>query len=183
MADLQTELLKLNNIRFDDDEDPMPANAPAVVVDDQGVMFNATHAAFEYIKSHPNSTSAAVSKHLGREVSARIHVMYNRGQLDRVLRNGVYHYYAAAPTYEVTSREDRVRQMHEARRAKVEARRARKAKKAEKAQAQAQALQQPKAAPQPQPQTPMQVDDFLEKLTIVQARAIYNRLAELFGKA
>ncbi len=181
MANLQSELQKiapaLTNINFADDEADS-VTKPEVTVSAEGVVFNITRAAFEYIKANPGRTVAELNAHFGRDISARVHAMFRRGQLTRTpdQANGSYRYRVAVDSYSVMSLHEALQLAQKVRRDKIEKRRAKQA-----SQDSRRAKAAPQTTPKPAATAVSDVDSVLNSLTVAQARALYTRLKELFG--
>lgn len=98
MPDLKSELMKLDNLKFDDDV----STVSDVVIDE--VQQNVNRELWELVKLHPASTSAELSDISGMNantVSIRLAQMFNRGYLIRAKNlDGKFRYTTAGDLYE-----------------------------------------------------------------------------------
>lgn len=182
MADLQTELKKLTNLRFDDDDSDQAVNNPAVTVNAGGVVFNMTRAAFEYVKAHPGSTAAEVTATVGRDAGSRLISLFNRNQVRRVESDNGYRYYAVADEYKVTPNSEVLAKAHAAR--KEQARKLREKRQKKLAKLAATAAAEAQAAPQAATTTQLPLTDVqrvLQSLPVATARELYDELKKIFG--
>ena len=157
MPDLRTELMKLENLKFDDDVQP---NTQEVIVTTENTSM--MYQIWEHIYKHPNSTYRDVCKALNQsqsDVSTRLTQMYNAGKVTRHRTDGIYLWSTTSDSYE---------------------RKAPKPYKKRKAKLVAKVAKPVPAAP-PKSLTKYDVNDLLSTMSIVEARALYDRLKELFG--
>lgn len=159
MPDLKTELMKLDNLKFDDDTQT------------QEVIVQTTHAQptsmmetiWEYVKANPANSYREICEALGQsqsDVSTRLTQMYHSGKLARRSENGLYQWYATGDDY-----------TKHVRGLKTDTRKSKVAKKV-------------KAAPprvETKYPTKYDVNELLSTMSIVEARALYDKLKELFG--
>lgn len=161
MPDLRTELMKLENLKFDDDVQSTEEVVYTTISPNVSMM----QQIWQYVQQNPNCSYTEVVKGIGgtrSDVSTRLTQMYNAGKLSRN-NTTPYTWYTTHDTYE--------RKTHKAYKK-------RKAKPVAKAQAKV-----AKAVPAavPKLQTKYDVNDLLSTMSIIEARAMYDRLKELFG--
>lgn len=175
MPDLKSELKKLDNLRFDDDDAPPTNNeAPAP---------NKTRLVFEYFVQNPMSMVTECSEVVGlneSRVAALALQLTNRKLLTRS-KHGEQPYRYTATTTEfpnvVEVRRAALIKAHEARKTNAAQRRKQAAKAAKKAVAKAQQVEAPVA----QPMTGFNAAMLVGGLTPFQAKAVYDELVKLFG--
>lgn len=194
MGTLQTELKKLtelDNLAFDDDpqQQAQPQQTTSAAVTNQEK--SKRHIYWEWLRDHPSSTAREMAEALDVSVpdmATIVHTFYERGLVDRRNRGGVYTYHTAVDKYPVLDTAERVRRMTEARKANLEARKANKSKAPRKAKVSKPTdihiLEERKAAlrgPEPLRIVSGSVDEILNRLTLTQARDLYDRLRKIFG--
>lgn len=163
MPDLKTELMKLDNLTFDDD-----AQTQEVIVQtthEQPTSMMET--IWEYVKANPAKSYKQICEALGQsqsDVSTRLTQMYHSGKLARRSENGLYHWYVTGDDYTKHVRGLKT----DVRKSKV----AKKVKVTPKA-----------AAPRVETKYPTKYDvnELLSTMSIVEARALYDKLKALFG--
>lgn len=176
MPDLKTELTtkvlpvinNLDNVRFDDSEDPAPP--PNVVASE-----NITRVIFECLRRHGTCTAMFIRDTTGvpnSGVHSRLTGLIKRGLVERTTNAfGDMAYRAVSQEFKSMGYDERIKRMNESR----------KAKKAE-----------PKAAPAPAPKaTPVekvfytppvdQLDDFVSSLTVADAQRLRAKLNAMFN--
>ena len=96
MPDLRSELMKLDNLKFDDDV----ADVPAPITNTKP---NVTKMIWDAIKAQPNMNSkqiaAAVNSGDMSGISTRLKQMLNRGTVDRTIVDNTYVYQAVGESY------------------------------------------------------------------------------------
>lgn len=157
MPDLKSELMKLDNLKFDDD----------VQTEEQAVTATSTSlmaTIWQYVHTHPNCTYLEVMKGIGAgqsDVSTRLTQMYHADKLDRDDSVVPYKWFTTSDSYE---------------------RKLPKQYKKRKAKAKPVVKVTPKLpAAVPKSPTKYDVNDLLSTMSIIEARAMYDRLKELFG--
>jgi len=161
MADLRTELMKLENLKFDDDVQPIEEIVYTTISPNVSMM----QQVWQYVQQNSNCTYMDVMKGIGgthSDISTRLTQLYNAGKLQRN-NTKPFTWFTLHDTYE--------RKTHRAYKK-------RKAKPVAKAQAKV-AKAVPAAATKLQ--TKYDVNDLLSTMSIIEARAMYDRLKELFG--
>ena len=161
MADLRTELMKLENLKFDDDVQSTEEVAYTTTSPNVSVM----EQIWQYVQQNPNCSYTEVVKGVGHtqaDVSTRLTQMYNAGKLGRN-DTKPYTWFVTHGKYE---------------RKKPKPYKKRKTKPVAQAQAKV-AKPVPAAAPKLQPK--YDVNDLLSTMSIIEARAMYDRLKQLFG--
>jgi hypothetical protein len=116
---------------------------------------------WQYVHQNPNSTYTQVMKGIGEDqsdVSTRLTQLFNAGKLGRS-ETSPYQWFAIHNSYE---------------------RKAPKPYKKRKVKKEAKVVKQVLTVP-PKPLTKYDVNDLLSTMSIVEARALYDRLKELFG--
>ena len=162
MPDLRTELMKLENLKFDDDAQPNTQEVlVTTAIDPTASMMEQI---WQYVHQNPNSTYTQVMKGIGEgqsDVSTRLTQMYYAGKLGRS-ETSPYQWFAVHDTYERKSSKP------------YKKRKVKSAKPVAK-------VGKPVPAAQPKSLTKYDVNDLLSTMSIVEARALYDRLKELFG--
>lgn len=162
MPDLRTELMKLENLKFDDDAQP---NTQEVIVT-QADKTNMNHAIWQYIYKNPKSSYREVMKALNygqSDVSTRLTQMYHAGRFTRERNDdGLYAWSTATDSYD-----RKISKPYKKRKTKPVAK--------------VSNVSKPVPAAQPKSITKYDVNDLLSTMSIVEARALYDRLKELFG--
>lgn len=101
MPDLKSELMKLENLKFDDDV----SNEPAPITTDKT---NVSKLVWDTIKAHPNKTSLEIADLMNdgsmNGIATRLKQMIDRGVLSRTLQNGYWTYTAVGEAYPAFSR-------------------------------------------------------------------------------
>lgn len=164
MPDLKTELMKLENLKFDDDVQPTEEVMYTTISPNVSIM----QQVWQYVQQNPNSTYLDVIKGVGgthADISTRLTQLYNAGKLSRN-DTKPYTWYTTHDKYE--------RKTHKPYKK-------RKAKPVAKAQAKAAKVAKAVPAAESKLQTKYDVNDLLSTMSIIEARAMYDRLKELFG--
>lgn len=184
MPDLKSELMKLNNLKFDDDGE---ADMPITMVEPTPAPQQITmrEQVWNYIKANPMTSNAGLSAALGLACMAsasHVGALFNRSLVTRVQINGAYHYTAVGDSYPAFNRVAHGRKISEALRGKH--RKSRVAKE-EAAQEQVRLLERA-VVRQAQAQVPASLaafsaQDMIESMPIGKARALYLELKKLFG--
>ena len=159
MPDLRTELMKLENLKFDDDAQPNTQEVLVTTALSPNVSM--MEQIWQYVHQNPNSTYTQVMKGIGEDqsdVSTRLTQLFNAGKLGRS-ETSPYQWFAIHNSYE---------------------RKAPKPYKKRKVKKEAKVVKQVLTVP-PKPLTKYDVNDLLSTMSIVEARALYDRLKELFG--
>lgn len=103
MPDLKSELMKLENLKFDDDV----GSEPAPITTDK---VNISKLIWDTIKANPNKTSSEVADLMNNGdmsgISTRLKQMVDRGVLTRSKNGGYWMYTAVGDTYPAFSREE-----------------------------------------------------------------------------
>lgn len=179
MPDLQSELKKLETLRFDDEDAPAPT---PVGQQPPNTLANITQQLWSFIKDNPGVSVSEMPQQWG-DLSSRLLQMTVRGNLNRTLHEGKYRYYVAKDEYMALSSAEATRRANEARREKAAKRKAHKEAVARRARERAEREEQARrTVPQaPTPTTvPSTADDFLNTLSVVQAHDLYLKLKEIF---
>lgn len=170
MPDLKSELKKLENMRFDDDGDAQPTNNGAPEM-------NMTHQTFHFYRLNPMSTVTEASESLGLPASRVAALSLQLTDRKLLTRSKVgqepYRYTAIADSMPdpVEVRKAALIKAHAVRKANAKARRDNKKVKAK-----------PKAQPPAVTKPPsFDADDIVSGLSVVQARALFDKLREIFG--
>lgn len=156
MPDLRTELMKLENLKFDDD---VQSTDEVVPTENTSMMAQI----WRYVKDHPGCTYVDIIKALGHsqsDVSTRLTQMYNAGKLTRNTSGDRYAWFTVSDKYE---------------------RKEPKPYKKRKPKSVAKAVKPAVPAAAPKLPTKYDVNDLLSTMSIIEARAMYDRLKELFG--
>lgn len=157
MPDLRTELMKLENLKFDDD-----VQTEEQIVDETNTSMMAT--IWQYVHDHPKCTYRDVMKGLNTgqsDTSTRLTQMYNAGKLDRDDSVLPFRWFTTSDVYG-----RKIPKQYKKRKAK--------------AKPVAKVVQKTPAAA-PKSPSKYDVNDLLSTMSIVEARAMYDRLKELFG--
>jgi len=165
MADLKTELMKLNELKFDDDVESTE-QVSIVLTSEKPVV----EKIWDYVKVHPWATAREVIDNLDvidpnideRTVGTRLVQLHNAGRLKRDSRNGTHTYAVYGDTYK--------------RYGKIKGR-PKKVGKTTKLKA---VNLKTSAAAQLEFSTKLDIDELLSTLSVVEARALLNKLKELF---
>jgi predicted transcriptional regulator len=185
MADLKTELLKIQplaSLRFDDDGD----NTVEVVETpaDEVLEPSVTRKIWDYIKTHPGCSLQEITHGVDSAdpggVSTRLNQLMRRGMITRSISaiTGKHINHATTAEYVSMSREDRIVRMREGRAQWV----AHRAKKAAKAKAKKDKhVPVPAPATAPTPTDISDVDVFVSRLTVADARNLYLALKRVFA--
>lgn len=158
MPDLRTELMKLENLKFDDDAQPNTQEVIVTTANTTSMMYQI----WEYVYKHPNSTYRDVCKALNQsqsDISTRLTQMYNAGKVTRHRTDGLYLWSTTSDSYE-----RKTPKLYKKRKVKSVAK-----------------VVKPVPAAKPKSTTKYDVNDLLSTMSIVEARALYDRLKELFG--
>lgn len=163
MPDLKSELLKLNNLKFDDAEDEP---TQAVFVDKATSM---RERVWNYVKANPASSAADVSIGLGIGAglaASQLFALHERGLVAKAPIDGLYHYQALGDSYPRFDRKAHGKKLGKAAKGKP------RANKANDAQVKllTTAVQQNATA-----------TDILNTMSVMQARAVYDELKRIFG--
>jgi hypothetical protein len=163
MPDLKSELMKLNNLKFDDEP------TPPVVVDEATTE---RERVWNYIKANPTSSAAGVAAGLGINPSlaaSQIFALHNKAVVARGKIGDTYHYQVVGDSYPRFDRKAHGEHIGKLSKGKPRAVRA-KAKRV---------LVQ--RAPDPVAAPVNDVDAMINSMSVVQARAIYDKLKQIFG--
>jgi len=147
--------MKLENLKFDDD---VQTEEQIVTTTNTSLMAKI----WQYVHDHPKCTYTEVMKGLGTgqsDTSTRLTQMYNAGKLGRDDSALPYRWFTLTDSYE---------------------RKIPKPYKKKKAKAVVKVVQKVPAAV-PKSVTKYDVNDLLSTMSIIEARAMYDRLKELFG--
>lgn len=173
MPDLKSELKKLENLKFDDEDETPPTDAPTM---------NMTHRVFYFFRDNPMSTVPECSEATGipnARVSTLAIQLMNRKLLSRtrVGAAGLFQYTATTDSIPdpTDSRKAALTKAHAAIRANAEARRLAIAKENKKIKT--------KDTPAPSTKTNEGFNPavLVSGLSPFQARAVYDELRKLFG--
>jgi len=148
--------MKLENLKFDDD-----VQTEEQIVDETNTSMMAT--IWQYVHDHPKCTYRDVMKGLNTgqsDTSTRLTQMYNAGKLDRDDSVLPYRWFTTSDVYE---------------------RKTPKPYKKRKTKPVAKVVQKTPAAAAPKLPSKCDVNDLLSMMSIIEARAMYDRLKELFG--
>lgn len=103
MPDLKSELMKLENLKFDDDV----SSEPAPITESKS---NISKLIWDTIKANPNKTSSEIADLMNNGdmsgISTRLKQMVDRGVLARSKDGGYWMYTAVGDTYPAFSREE-----------------------------------------------------------------------------
>jgi hypothetical protein len=153
--------MKLENLKFDDDVQPTEEIVYTTISPNANMMKQI----WQYVQQNPNCTYTDVVDGIGgtrSDVSTRLTQLYNAGKLQRN-NTKPYTWFAPHDTYERKSPKPYKK---------------RKSKPVAKAQTEVAKVVPPAA---PKLQTKYDVNDLLSTMSIIEARAMYDRLKELFG--
>jgi len=158
MPDLRTELMKLENLKFDDD-----VQTEEQIVNPTNTSLMAT--IWQYVHNHPRCTYVEVMKGLGTgqsDTSTRLTQMYNAGKLNRDDSTQPYKWFTTSDSYE-----RKVPKRYKKRVAKPVVKKVK--------------VTQPTPGAAPKSLTKYDVNELLSTMSIIEARALYDKLKELFG--
>ena len=188
MPDLKTELMKiqpLTSLNFDDE-----GENTVEVVEAQASDTSVTRKIWEFVKLHPGCAVQEIARSVGGEVdpagiSTRLNQLMRRGLLSRSVSpaTGKHVNFVATTEYTSMSREDRLVRMREGRTAWLKQQAIKKAKREAKAEAKKNApapITPPVAAPTKVPTDISDVDVFVSRLTVADARNLYDALKRVF---
>lgn len=183
MPDLKSELMKLNNLKFDDEGEPdmpitMDEPTPAQPTSMREQVWN-------YIKANPMTSNAGLCAALGLDSmtgASHLGALFNRALVTRVRGSGSYHYTAVGDSYPVFDRASNGKRISEALRKK---RMAERDAKEEVAKEQVRLLERA-VVRKAQAQVPVSLasfsaQDMIESMPVGKARALYLELQKLFG--
>ena len=113
MPDLRSELMKLDNLKFDDDV----ADAPSPITTDK---INVSKEIWDTIKANPNSSSIQIANAVSNGdmtgISTRLKQMLDRGILSRSKHeSGMYMYQVVGDAYPTFNRQEALAKAHAAR--------------------------------------------------------------------
>jgi predicted transcriptional regulator len=191
MPDIQTELftkvipkMKLDSLKFDDD---VGAQDVQVQVDEDNKV-NYTSMVYHFIKTHPGCLASDVVAgcNLLRDgASTRITQLISRGLLKHVFDASfsARRYYVTDKPYQALTKEEKIKRLQEARAASLETM---KRKREEKlAKTKAKRGRPPKSAAKPvvnvEPTFQQSTTAFINSLSVLQAREVYDQLKKIFG--
>jgi hypothetical protein len=165
MPDLKSELMKLQNLKFDDaDDEP----APPVVVDEATTE---RERVWNYIKANPMSSATGVAAGLGINPSlaaSQIFALHNKAVLARGLIGDKYHYQVVGDSYPRFDRKARGERLGKLSKGKPRPNRPAKRVLVQR-------------APDPVAAPVNDVDAMISSMSVMQARAIYDKLKQIFG--
>jgi hypothetical protein len=181
MPDMKTELMKLNNLKFDDAEDE-----PTMAVVDDAT--SERERVWNYIKANPMSSANDVAAALGvsaAHAASQIFALHNKAILARGLIGNVYHYQVVGDSYPRFDRQAHGKKVGAMLRGKPKMR---------KLKAKAQAAVNDKQVKMLEAEMPTgvaslpsgmrfqaTVSQLLDTMSIVQARELYDELKKIFG--
>lgn len=163
MPDMKTELMKLNNLKFDDAEDE-PTMA---VVDDATTE---RERVWNYIKANPMSSANEVAAGLDispSSAASQIFALHSKAILARGVIADTYHYQAIGDSYPRFDRKAHGQHLKKVMTGRKQNKRV-----------------LVKRAPEPVAPVAAQVNDadfMISSMSVVQARAIYDKLKQIFG--
>jgi len=184
MPDLKTELMKLDNLTFDDDV----GSEPAPITPDK---VNVSKLIWDTIKAYPNKTSVELASLVNSGdmtgISTRLKQMLDRGVLSRSKNaNGKFVYQAVGDSYPAFNRQEALAKAHIAR-AEYRIKRAKQLEYSAKYQAKKKAQAEKKAqatAALPIPSTSLSSNSSAEQLvnsmSVGMAKAVYLELKKVF---
>jgi hypothetical protein len=185
MPDLKSELMKLNNLKFDDEGEPdMPVTMAEPTATEQQPP-SMREQVWNHIKANPMTSNAGLSAALGLSCmtsASHIGALFNRSLVTRVQISGAYHYTAVGDSYPVSNRADLGKKISEALRKKRMAERtAKEAIAKEQVRLLERAVVKEAQAKVPVSLAAFSAQDMIESMPIGKARALYVELKKLFG--
>ena len=190
MPDLKTELMKiqpLTSLNFDDEGENTVevVSAPTTETTETSV----TRQIWEFVKLHPGCSVKEIARDVpsvdAAGISTRLNQLMRRGMITRSINpvTGKHINHAAAAEFVSMSREDRMVRMKEGRAAWVKQQAVKKARRDAKAEAKKNApapIAPPVVAPAQIPTDMSDVDVFVSRLTVADARNLYDALKRVF---
>lgn len=174
MPDLRSELMKLNDLKFDDDV----ATESSPIIDTKP---NMTKLIWEHLKRNPNQDSKQVASAVNAGdmsgISTRLKQMTNRGTVSRKLVNDTYIYQAEGDAYPELNRLEIIAKAQAARvqkRSKREKQREYNAKYKEKLKAEAPAIPPTSLLKNPN------AEQLVNSMSVGMAKAVYLELKKVF---
>lgn len=182
MPDIQTEIftkvlpkMQLNNLNFDDDV----GTQQTVTVETSDKPISVMQQLWEFVHVNPGLTSAQISKQMGMGdqpgISTRLNQLLKANKLMRTKKpDESYRWFSIGDTYPRMDKSASLALAVKARQEKLERKAKAKAKKAAKAE----------AIPQVNVRVPpnaWDVDAMLSRMSITQARGMYDALKKIFG--
>jgi hypothetical protein len=161
MPDLKTELMKLNNLKFDDADEP---TQPPVV----GEATTERERVWNYIKANPMSSVNGVAAGLGisdSHASSQIFALHNKAILARGLIGDKYHYQVVGDSYPRFDRKAHGKHLSKIMKGRKHGKRV--------------LVKREPVAPVTAPIS--NVDAMINSMSVMQARAIYDKLKQIFG--
>lgn len=185
MPDLKSELMKLNNLKFDDEGEPdMPITMTEPTTTEQQPT-TMREQVWNYIKANPMTSNAGLSAALGlgcMTSASHLGALFNRSLVTRVQVSGTYHYTAAGDTYPVFNRASNGKKISEALRKKRMAERdAIEEGAKEQVRLLERAVVRSAQAKVPVSLAEFSAQDMIESMPVGKARALYLELKKLFG--
>ena len=185
MPDLRSELMKLDNLKFDDDvaTEPSPITKP---------MTNFTKTMWEVVKANPNINSNQIADQINSGsmsgISTRLKQMVDRGTLSRHMdSSGMYVYQAVGDVYlsmsrtEVIAKAQAARKENQARRKKQREYNAKYLAKKHATNPQViQVVGAPAAIPSASLNMHPNAADLVNQMSIGLAKAVYLELKKVF---
>lgn len=187
MPDLKTELMKiqpLTSLKFDDE-----GENTVEVVHTPTTETSVTRQIWEFVKLHPGCSVKEIARDVpsvdAAGISTRLNQLMRRGMITRSISpvTGKHINHATAAEFVSMSREDRMVRMREGRAEWVKQQAAKRARREAKAEAKknAPAPSTPRAAaPTKVPTDMSDVDVFVSRLTVADARNLYDALKRVF---
>jgi hypothetical protein len=181
MPDIQTEIftkvlpkMQLNNLNFDDDV----GTQQTVTVETSDKSLSVMQQIWEFVNVNPGLTAGQISKQMDGQthtgISTRLNQLLKANKLMRTKKpDESYRWFSIGDTYPRMDKSASLALAVKARQEKLERKAKAKAKKVAKA-----------AAPQvaaPAPTNTWDVDMMLSKMSITQARGMYDALKKIFG--
>ena len=181
MPDIQTEIftkvlpkMQLNNLNFDDDV----GTQQTVTVETSDKSLSVMQQIWEFVNVNPGLTAGELYKRMDGQthtgISTRLNQLLKANKLMRTKKpDESYRWFSIGDTYPRMDKSASLALAVKARQEKLERKAKAKAKKAAKAVA-------PQAAA-PTPTNTWDVDAMLSKMSITQARGMYDALKKIFG--
>jgi len=181
MPDIQTEIftkvlpkMQLNNLNFDDDV----GTQQTVTVETSDKSLSVMQQIWEFVNVNPGLTAGQISKQMDGQthtgISTRLNQLLKANKLMRTKKpDESYRWFSIGDTYPRMDKSASLALAVKARQEKLARKAKAKAKKVAKAVA-------PQAAA-PTPTNTWDVDAMLSKMSITQARGMYDALKKIFG--
>ena len=187
MPDLKSELMKLNNLKFDDGDEAPEVTVVSETQAEQSGSAPITERVWNYLKAHPVSGGAAISKALGlssQTVASSLYTLFQRNLVIRTTINSLFHYTTIGDTYPPFDRIEHGRMIGKQATGRPRGsykvdplkHKKNKAKKVEDAEQATGVVPLP-----PGMRFQATVDQLLDTMSVMQARELYDALKKIFG--